>query len=718
MSTKTLRKRIALVAVSALGFGLLSAAPSSATAAIGSVSPIRVSAGDATPNGQISWTVPTGSTYAGSETAVVTLTTAPSAAAVVTIKAIGDIGAPVVHGTAGIDGAASLGIVSKSVSGTHVTVAAGAAGSTAKLAISASVSGRYIGSIRVAGGAVDDTISFDFTTTGAVASYTFTSDVTATIAGGTIATTITLRDAAGNITQPSTVDTFALTQTTAAATAGAFAASGIMITDGDGATTSLFDGVATLDFVNSSTASSASVLTATPRGTLGTLAPQTLAVTTTAVSTFGTAVASVATSTTLAVAATGNIAATSTTAGMNAYTVDPSQTSVTFNVAGLTPSTAFTYDVTHNGTVSVAGNAAYASGTNLTAIASATGTASIVVVTTSPAAQVVTLDLNTADSSNDVAGQVNAMFTYATPVYVVRLTSPTTTNLTVSGSTLTYTGTITDQFGNGLGGATVTATGATAVGSTAGTALTAVTASTATGAFTVSLTPLAATTIVTTTFAAVKTGAGFSSAVSHVTNLTATGIAATLVLSDNDGASGSVATDGVGSRTVPLAPGNRTGAGVAAADNWVGIRPQTTSPGSIAYSVTATNGIRLSLTSPSAGTVITTAQTAALTSTGATAFYATPTQVGTGVITVVSGGLTQTFTLTGTLSASANAQLVSLTPGTNANGKAAFTVTTTDIFGNVVDAEVNISMSGAGYLSNGFKNMTLTTLATSGSNII
>ena len=101
---------------------------------------------------------------------------------------------------------------------------------------------------------------------------------------------------------------------------------------------------------------------------------------------------------------------------------------------------------------------------------------------------------------------------------------------------------------------------------------------------------------------------------------------------------------------------------------------------------------------------------------GTTTIYAIPTKVGAGVITVTSGGLTATYTLTGTLSAPAKAQLVTLTAGTNAKGKAAYTVTTTDIFGNVVAADVNISMSGAGYLSNGFKNMTLTTLAADGSN--
>jgi hypothetical protein len=721
MSTKTLRKRIALVAVSALGFGLLSAAPSSAATVAGTVSPIRVTTGDTTPNGQISWTVPTGVTYAGTETAVVTLTTAPTSSAKLRITADTTIGdAPVFTDNAGTAGTASLG----TNSGSTITVAAGAAGSTAKLAISVNTAGRYIGSIRVAGGAVDDTVTFDFTTTGAVASYTFTSDVTATAVSGAIATTITLRDAAGNITQPARVDTFALTASTpTGGSAGTFAtpsggSAGILTATASTAD-SLFDGTATLAFTNSATAAATSVLTATPRGTLGTLAAQTLNVSTTAASSMATAVASVATSTTAVVNATATVAAPSLSA-MNAYTVDQSQTSVTFNVAGLTPSTAVTYSVTSStsSTIAVNGGSAAdrsgASALSVTTVASATGTLAVTVVATTPGTQTITLDLNA--GTTNVAGQVNAQYTYAAPAYTVVLTSPTATSLAVLGSTQTFTGVVRDQFGNLLGGATVTATGSV---TPSGTALTSSTATSAAGAFSLSLTPAATTTVITTTVSAVKTGISIASASAHTTNLTATGIAATLVLTDNDTvATGITQTDNISSRTVPLSPAARSTGGVIPADNWVRITPQTTVPASIAYSVTATNGIRLSLTDPNASgaSVITTAQTAAVTSTGGTAFYATPTQVGTGVITVVSGGLTQTFTLTGTLSASAKAQLVTLTAGTNANGKAAYTVTTTDIFGNVVAADVNIAMSGAGYLSNGFKNMTLSTLATNGSN--
>jgi len=95
MSTKTLRKRIALVAVSALGFGLVSTVPafaanSAGTAAIG---PVRVSmtgaAQDSVAGAAVEITADAAWTSADfttdQSTITVALTTAPSAAAQITI---------------------------------------------------------------------------------------------------------------------------------------------------------------------------------------------------------------------------------------------------------------------------------------------------------------------------------------------------------------------------------------------------------------------------------------------------------------------------------------------------------------------------------------------------------------------------------------------------------------------------------------------------------
>jgi hypothetical protein len=733
MSTKTSIKRVALVAVSALGFGLLSVAPSSGAAITGSASigPVRVSMTGATQDAVSAAAVTITQTGAATNAVAaaasgtrllntIALTTAPSAAAVLVIaqanvvdgaSASLAVTASNTGSTGGVTLAQSQTLTSAATADV-ITTAAAIAGITFK----ANVAGTYSGTITTAQVGNGNTLvtPFTFTTTGAPTSFTFTSDLASTAVSGAISATVTLKDANGATTQGSTVDTFKLTASTvdsagAATTAGTFASSGD-ITAAD-----LVDGTQSLVYTNSVTASSTSTLTATPQGTLGTLGAKTLTVTTVAASTFATAVATVDLSTTNVVAASGNVAAPSLTA-MNAYTMALSQTSFTFKIAGLTPNTSFSWDITDAITLTVNG-AAYTSGTDTVAIASATGTYELAVVTTSPAANdTVVLDINTVGGTN-IAGQVNATVTYAVPTYAVTLSSPTATDLKVSGSTLTYTGYIADQFGNKLGGATVTATG-TNTPVTSPVAITSTGSSNANGEFTLTLTPAAATTSISTVISAVKSGLtnAITSASAHVTNLTATGIAATLTLSDPDTASGSVATDGVGSRTINLAPAVLTANGVAATDSWTAITVATTVPSAIAFSATATNGIRL-VTSTPAGAVIPVANTAAVTGTGGTTtIYAIPTKVGAGVITVTSGGLTATYTLTGTLSASAKAQLVTLTAGTNAKGKAAYTVTTTDIFGNVVAADVNISMSGAGYLSNGFKNMTLTTLAADGSN--
>jgi hypothetical protein len=214
--------------------------------------------------------------------------------------------------------------------------------------------------------------------------------------------------------------------------------------------------------------------------------------------------------------------------------------------------------------------------------------------------------------------------------------------------------------------------------------------------------------------------ASISSAAANVAYFTATGVAATLVLTDTDSDALTLTTDNKSSRTIPLGKAGATAAGdmddladgvAANTDNAVSITPQTTVPGSVGYSVTATNGIRLFTTDQNGALGL--ANTAAITGTGGTAFYAIPTKAGAGVITVVSGGLTQTFTLTGLVAAAPRANLVTLAAGTVAG---TYTVTATDAFGNGVAADVAISVSGAGAFSNGFKNLTVSTQAADGKN--
>jgi hypothetical protein len=719
MSTKTIYKRIALVAVAALGAGVLSVAPASAANSAGTavVGPVRVSFTGTNQDGvnaaSVAITADADWTSADFTTDLVTitvaLTTAPSSAATITID----------H--ADFTDASNDDSVTLADDGALVSAGSDTAtfaSTTTGLTFAANAAGRYAGTITVDGknNSASDllVVPFSFTTTGAPTSFDFaptTAGVTSSAVSGAISTTVTLRDAANNITQGSSVDTFKLTAAiSAGGTVGTFASSGD-ITAAD-----LTDGTQALVYTNSVTAGSTSTLTATPQGTLGTLAAKTLTVTTVAAST--------AVPTATVTASNTIVKSTSSTSVLNKYTVSTNQTSVTFNVAGLTPNASFTYDLTEtNGTIASVNAVAYTSGNDLTSVSTATGTFAITVVSTSPAAgHVVTLDLNTAATAG-ATGQVDADITYAAPAYAVKVTTPAATPLFRTSSAITYTGTVADQFGNPLAGASITATG-TPTPATSPSTITATAVTATDGTYTVTLPAVAATTTSLSTVVSATGTASVTSASANVAYFTATGIAATLVLTDTDTvATGVTTTDNKSSRTIPLGKAianpnevagdmnNLIDTDAATTDNVVSITPQTTLPGSVGYSVTATNGIRLFTADQNGALGL--ANTSAITGTGGTAFFAIPTKAGAGVITVVSGGLTQTFTLTGLVAAAPRANLVTLTAGTIAGS---YTVTATDAFGNGVAADVAISVSGPGAFGNGFKNLTVTTAAANGQN--
>jgi hypothetical protein len=706
MSTKTIYKRIALVAVASLGFGVLtSVSPASAadSTATVSIAPIRVSFTGTTQDtvaravvtltADAAWEAADVDTTNDDTSFTVTLTQAPTAAAQLSIAAAGDTGT-VVLGTPD-----TLLRASGDQTSTSVLTA---------LSFGANVAGTYRGTIAIDGDASASTdllnASFVFTTVGAPTSFDFTSDVASSAVSGAITTKVTLRDAASNITQGSTVDTFDLTVAIAGtATVGTLAAA-------SASSANLADGVHENVYTNSVTAGSTSTLTATPRGTLGTLAAKTLTVTTVNAST-GLPKA------TIAVSNTTVVDATNSTTSLNAYTVAPNQTSVTFKITDLTPNASFTYEIiASSGTFTSVNGLAYSSSADTTVVSTATGTYDLVVIADSPAAQTITLDVN--GGTGDVTGQVNARYTYAAGVYAVKATAPAAGSLFATSAPITYTGKVADQYGNALAGANVLVTGtpvpATTPATITGTAVTA-----ADGSFTVTLAAtVAATTSMGVAVTAAKSGvSGSITTLNDTVYFTATGKAATLVLTDTDTAGGAATIDNKSTRVIPktIATGANDSlvdlidADVADTDNQVSITPQTTSPGTIGYTATATNGIRLKTTNMD-GALVT---GSSITGTGGTAFFAVPTKVGAGVITVVSGGLTQTFTLTGVLPTTPRTNLVTLTAGATAG---TYTVTTTDGFGNGVSANVAISVSGPGEFSNGFKNLTVTTAAVTGTN--
>jgi trimeric autotransporter adhesin len=737
MSTKTLRKRIALVAVATLGAGLLSVAPASANTGTSIVSPVRVTFTGTTQDTvrPSAVTITAGSLAVANAVAAATagtrllntiaLTTAPTSAAVLAIaqaNVLDQAGTPaslaVTASNTGSTGGVTLA-QSQTLTAASTAEAIATSQAISGITFAANVAGTYAGTITTVQASGNALVTpFRFTTTGVPTSIDFTSATTSSAVSGTINVTVTLRDAAGNVTQPATVDSVALTAEAGVSgnNAGSFAtptssSAGVFITTA-GATDSLHDGTGTLAYTNSSVSGATTTLTATPRGTLGTIAAKTLTVTTVSAN-VGVPTATIATSNT-------TIRATTSTSVLNKYTVSTNQTSVTFNVTGLTPSSSFSYDVTAStGSFTSVNALAYSSGADLVGVSTATGTFSIVVVAASPSTQTITLDLNTAGTT-DVAGQVNADYTYATGAYAVTVTTPAATPLFATSSAITYTGRVADQFGNVLAGASILATGTPTPATTPAT-ITATAVTAADGTFSVTLPAVAATTTSLSTVVSATASVSVSSAAANVAYFTASGVAATLVLTDSDtpnAVTGVTTTDNRSSRTVPL--GRATTAGdmsdlidteAATTDNVVSITPQTTSPASVGYSVTATNGIRLFTADQNGALGL--ANTAAITGTGGTAFFAVPTRAGAGVITVVSGGLTQTFTLTGLVAAAPRANLVSLAAGTVAGS---YIVTATDAFGNGVAADVAISVAGPGAFSNGFKNLTVTTAAANGQN--
>ena len=403
MSTKTTFKRIALVAVASLGFGVLtSVAPASAGTPTASVTPVSVSytgtALDAAPYARVSWT--STAIMTSTDTVTVTLTSAPTAAATVKIVANTSIGAA--RGAFGAEDQAGEDSLTVTDIGTDMVYGGAdvAAAGTASLGIQADVAGFYRGTITTTtgGGSANDTVSFSFTTRGKAVSYTAAVSAASVQPGGTSTLTVTLLDANGFTTQPQAVDTVAY-----AATSGTFSpASPFTLVDGSAtatervATSSLYDGVATAVFTAANTENTVSTITVTPAGTLGSLAATVLTVTTDAT--------------------------TVTTTAVTAYAV-----TAPADRAAQTG----TIDTTDDGTAA-----------NILTTTVRTGTTTVTVSASSGAAAGSTLRFSAVAS----AGTVNGVSTAVTPLYTtgtvsslgkVALTYTLAGNATLLGQTLT-----------------------------------------------------------------------------------------------------------------------------------------------------------------------------------------------------------------------------------------------------------------------------------------
>jgi trimeric autotransporter adhesin len=487
MSTKTTFKRIALVAVASLGFGVLtSVAPASATAATGTVTPVSVSYTDTTldgaPYARISWA----STLEldSDDTVTVTLTSAPTTAAIAFVVANTSIGAARSTPAANAAGADSL---ADATSTSIAYGAATAAAATASMGIQANVSGFYRGTLTVtADGVLSNTVSFSFTTRGKAVSYTATASAASVSPSGTSTLTVTLLDSAGNTTQPGMFDSFGIADGTSTGTFAGSATSLTLATAADPLATNLYDGTAAIVYTAPSTENTISTITVTPAGTLGSLAAQTLTVTTDATTINATAVTAYAvTAPADAAEQTGTL-----TAGTLATPVRAGTSTVTIAATSSAPagSTLRFSAVASAGTVDGASTAVVP--VYKTATVSSLGTATVTYTLAGNATLVgATLTINQVTVANaDVSLTKLVVTQTAAAAAAGTIENSVGANLVRAlGTTTSVDVTVEDQFGENLGaGWTVQSF---RVGTTSDTLLSTATTN-ASGVATVTITPL------------------------------------------------------------------------------------------------------------------------------------------------------------------------------------------------------------------------------------
>ena len=728
-----IRKRIALATVVAVGAGLLSVAPASAVdmTATATVGPVRVTtvAGSvqAVPAASFSFTNgSTALTASADLSAVLKVTEAPTTSAEVTVAF--NTSASVTDKLA--DDAAGA---TDATSGATIAASAAVSGTIALTAANA-VAGTYAGTLTITednNGTDKLTVSWRFTTTGAASSIEIAlAPSTVPSAGTAVSSTATIKvkDAAGNLTQLTTGDTILVTSSdnTEVPTPGTTGTS----VSAANLSTGSYD--VTVTPKNSATAGTYTI-TATPQGTLPAagVTAKTASLTVAAAATQGPASFAVTSPTTDIYVA--DATATAAITNLNPAAV---KGSITVRGTGATP----------GAPVAVAVDADIASGTNVLKVngttvneaAQAQGTADGTVYVTATAAGVVefTVDVSGAVVANgdDIALTVTgspivaAGNTYAklTLTYATAALSFTTTpansgkEVAKTAAAISVSAKAVDQYGNGYANYIVSASqSGTATGATSATTGSTVIARTAlNGTATLSVPAPSATFVGSSTLTVTLTdpsggavGGGTTSA--FTVEYSAAGTAATLVLTDSD-TDATKRADNASTREVVIAPANLTAADAADTDNYVAVTVATTGPAALSFTATAAagSGLRLFTSDPSAGATAIAAGAASVTGTaGTTTIYAVPTLVGAKTFTVAAGGLSQTFTVTGALNGTPKAQIITLTKGTPAAGRVTYTVKTTDVFGNGVAADVSIALSGVGTLSNGFKNINLTTTA-------
>jgi trimeric autotransporter adhesin len=735
MSTKTTFKRIALVAVASLGFGVLtSIAPAIAgatTATSVSVSPVRYSAGDTVPAATLSFTT-VGALLDASTGGVLTVTQAPTGTAAITVDDCGGAaGTAMVDDLATAAGAATVAEGAALAGNIGATTAA-----TCAISISANAAaGTYKGTLVLtdSAGSTDAlTISWSFTTAGKVAS--ITTDVTAVnlpavaVSGGNTDVVfknvkITLKDSAGATTQAASGDSLSVaitgsaTNITLKTASGQAEAASLSVVTAD-----IADGTHTFTVASETAVADSETVTITPAGIMPAqgVAAATLTATTTG---YG---VETGLKTVLASPTVASVVAAGAANGLSSsYKVDPSNTSYAFDVSGYTAGAAYKVQVKWTdasgagGTATVKDDtsnttaASLTSGTasNLYGIVGSTGVVRITVVATAGNANLDTIEINpenaTAGDYNDAA---DSLVTNADSAYAATITTPAVTpSMVTTGTAIAVAGKIADQYGNPLSGASVAVTGTVTTTDTTPANLTGTATSAADGTWSLTLSAATAlTTIVSIVAAATKTGASISSSTpATVVNLTASGSPASMtwtdgLASDEDSFTvlaplskypatvvpytGSVTgdTDEIYTISTGLTDGT-----LNAEDGCVALTATTTPGSQVVF--TGTAGVKFTKTS--CGTAQSVAKLLdTVTVASGTAAYAVATKTGANTVTMTSGTVSKTATFyayNALTSASAGDAIRNLSVdkaamSLNAGQIGFLTITATDAFGNLV----------------------------------
>jgi hypothetical protein len=728
---KTLKRKIALVAVSVLGASGLAvvAAPSAQAATYSTTiafSGVRVTKSDGTnrdnvPYAKATVTIPTSATgftaAAGAGYQTFTLTSAPSVGALISWSNVE------LASNASVDfttNGANTDFTSLNEGGGTTEVISTTAGNIATAGtivfyVAANTAGTYAGTYVVQDAEGDTlTATWSFTTTGIPASITATAAVADIVSAGSTTVKIDVKDANGNLTQIANFDNVKLTVTTNGTAADS------TLTD-----LNFADGTHTYTFTGGGTPGSTNTVKATPQGTIAGLAAATATITEN--STVINANAITAGITTSAPADALDAGAPVT--NVSGVTVRPGTSTITFGI---------TAPAGHLGKIfRIKGTAS--AGTVTGTLAGAAATEAYVDITTDATTgkgsgtftlggaallNGATLTLTQVNAALGAVAGVSKAYQQAAPVF-----GPNSTTASPSGSLVAKLGTSTevvvtvaDQYDIGLGagylvyvyrgatvgGGTYLSSATTGADGTAKISLTNASTAVAGTAESYSLnivSPLGAAeaenAIVVITYSA--DGAITSLSLDDGAGITGTGIAAartTLSTSAETvlpiintpitaGAAGvsDITTD----RIYTVATAAKTGTNTGAADraNAIELVADSNPGNSVVY--TGTAGIKFLTTSPAATAAAWDGGKDTVTVADNTPIWAFSTKAGLNTVTATSGGLkvTRSFWVEVDAAEFYNIAVSPATVDLDPGAYSVVTVTVTDAFGNPVDTTGN-----------------------------